>query len=279
MKIAIAGGTGFVGSALAKELQKEHDIVLITRDDFKQNRLLEIIKNCDGVINLAGAPISKKWTKEYKKELLNSRIETTKSLVEVMKTTKPQIFISTSAIGIYKNGYSGEEESAIYNDEFLGTLAKTWEEEALKAEQDNIKTTIFRFGVVIGKNGGALKQMELPFKLGLGGSIGDGENIMSWISLEDVISAIKFALSGRTKGIYNLTSPNPISNKNFSIILADTFNKPMFLSVPIFILKLKFGEGSVIMTDSLEIYPNKLLNENFVFKYPNLKECLENIYK
>lgn len=279
MKIAISGGTGFVGSALAKELQKEHDIVLIKRDDFKQNRLLEIIKNCDGVINLAGAPISKKWTKEYKKKLLNSRIETTKALVEAMKITKPQIFISTSAIGIYKNGYRGGEENAIYNDGFLGTLAKTWEEEALKATKGNIKTTIFRFGVILGKNGGALKQMEIPFKLGLGGSIGNGENIMSWVSLEDVICAIKFALSGHTNGIYNLTSPNPISNKNFSIILADTFNKPMFLSVPIFILKLKFGEGSVVMTDSLEIYPNKLLNENFVFKYPNLKECLNSIYK
>lgn len=279
MKIAISGGTGFVGTALYKELQKEHNIVLITRDDFNQNRLSEIIKNCNAIINLAGAPISKKWTKEYKKELLNSRIETTKALIEAMKTTKPQIFISTSAIGIYKNGYSGGEENAIYNDNFLGALAKTWEEEALKAEKYNIKTTIFRFGVVLGKNGGALNQMEIPFKLGLGGSIGDGKNMMSWISLKDVVSAIKFALSGHTNGIYNLTSPNPISNKNFSMILADTFNKPMFLSIPTFILKLKFGEGSVVMTDSLEIYPNKLLNENFVFKYPTLKECLDNIYK
>lgn len=179
MKIAISGGTGFVGTALYKELQKEHNIVLITRDDFNQNRLSEIIKNCNAIINLAGAPISKKWTKEYKKELLNSRIETTKALIEAMKTTKPQIFISTSAIGIYKNGYSGGGENGIYNDNFLGALAKTWEEEALKATKYNIKTTIFRFGVVLGKNGGALNQMETPFKLGLGGSIGDGKNMMS----------------------------------------------------------------------------------------------------
>lgn len=278
MKIAISGGSGFVGSALAKELQKEHKIVLITRDDFRQNNLLDTIKNCDVIINLAGAPISKKWTKGYKKELLDSRVNTTQALVEAMKITKPKLFISTSAIGIYKNGYKGSEENAIYNDKFLGILAKSWEAEALRAKEFDINTTIFRFGVVLG-NGGALKQMETPFKLGLGGSIGDGENMMSWISLEDVISAIKFAIDNKCSGIYNLTSPNPLSNRDFSMILADVLNKPMFLSVPKFILKLKFGEGSVVVTDSLEIYPKRLLTQGFKFKYPNLKECLENIYK
>ncbi|PSM51738.1 nucleoside-diphosphate-sugar epimerase [Campylobacter blaseri] len=281
MKIAISGSTGMVGRYLKDYLGVE--VIGLTREILADDEsLLNALKDCDGIINLAGATISKKWTDSYKKELYESRIQTTKKIVNALGKldNKPKVFISTSAVGIYEDGFSSSEKEAIYGNDFLANLAKDWEKEALRAKNElGIKTTIFRFGVVLSKSGGALKQMELPFKLGLGGKIGNGKNIISWIHIKDLAKAIKLALNEDIKDdIYNLTSPNSISNEAFSKELASALNRPMFFTIPVFVLKLKLKEGVTVLTSSVDAKPKKLLDNGFKFEYPLLKEALSDIY-
>lgn len=282
MKVAISGASGLVGQAISKNLDIE--VTNLTRDILNdESKLLKALQGCDAIINLAGAPISKKWTTSYKKELYKSRINTTKNIVNALSKLdkKPDIFISTSAVGIYKDGFSGDEYNEEFGNDFLANLAKDWESEVLRAKTNlGIKTIIFRFGIVLSKNGGALAQMQTPFKLGLGGKIADGKNIMSWVHIQDLVTAIDWALNGKLKeDIYNLVSPNSLSNEEFSKELANVFKKPMIFTIPIFALKLKFAEGVAVLISSIDAKPKKLLESGFKFTYPTLKEAFSQIYK
>lgn len=272
MKIAISGASGFVGSALTKSFE---NVIAISRKDFETGNL-DQIKECDVVINLAGAPIIKRWSDTYKNELYNSRIDTTKALVKAINDSNVKHFISTSAVGFYPEEKPCDEITCSEGgDDFLANLCKDWENEAFKC---NKLTSILRFGIVLDKNGGALTQMYTPFSLGLGGPIGDGKSWFSWVDLVDLVSMFHFLIEKELGGVYNATAPNPITNKEFTKQFAQVLKKPAFLPVPKFALHLLYSEGATVLTGSKRVYPKELLKQGFKFQYADIQECLKRNY-
>jgi uncharacterized protein (TIGR01777 family) len=268
-KVAIAGANGFIGKALQEDFR--HTVIL-HRDDTVE-MLREKLIDVDMVINLAGAPIVKRWSEDYKKTLVQSRIETTAKLVEAMDGSDVAYFISASAIGIYPNDAKCDERCDMFGEDFLSTLCREWEAEALKCSKP---TAILRLGVVLGK-GGALSKMFVPFKLGLGGIIGDGKMMTSWISLDDLKRIFHFLYEHKAQGIFNAVSPHPVSNKIFTQALGKALHRPTILPLPIWVLKIIYDEAASVLIDSKEIYPQRLIEMGFVFHQPNIEEALEKI--
>jgi uncharacterized protein (TIGR01777 family) len=280
-RLAITGGTGFVGTNLRKLFEdNEFEISIIKRDELNDiEKLTQIINNCEIVINLAGANIINRWTDEYKKILYHSRIDTTISLVKAMEKceNKPKLFISTSAVGIYDNKKTYNEENIEQATDFLANLCKKWEDEALKAKELNIRTAIFRFGIVLG-DGGALGKMLLPFKLGIGGVIGNGQQAFSFIHIEDLLNAyLHIYNNSQLEGIFNLTAPTPTTNKGLTKALGKTLKRPTILPVPEFVLNLIFSEGAKVLTDGQSVVPKRLLDSGFNFKYQTIEDSIENL--
>ena len=272
MKVAISGASGFVGTALSKSFD---DVVTVSRSDFESGNL-DKIKDCDVVINLAGAPIIKRWSDEYKKELYSSRIDTTKALVEAIKDSNVKHFISTSAVGFYPEDKACDEQSCSGGgDDFLASLCKDWESEAKKA---SVETAIVRFGIVLDSGGGALAQMYTPFSLGLGGPIGDGRSWFSWIDLEDLVALFHFIIDKKLSGTYNATAPNPVLNSEFTKAFAKVLKRPAFLPLPKFALKMIFSEGATVLTGSKRVYPKALEAEGFTFSCSTIDQCLQKNY-
>ena len=269
MKIALNGASGFVASYLK---EKFTDFVVLKRDD-SEDEIVQKLQGVDAVFNLAGAPILKRWSESYKKVLISSRVETTKKLVKAVNRSQIKHFISTSAIGAYPDGKFDESYEG-YGDDLLGSLAKQWEEEALYC---NKPTTILRFGVILGKDGGALEQMLFPFKMGLGGIIGDGKMMTSWIDIEDLVRIYEFVIEYKLEGIFNVTAPNPVTNYDFTKALGRQLGRPTLLPVPEFGLKILFGEGASVLTGSKEIYPKRLLECGFEFKYKDIDSSLAHL--
>ena len=279
--IAISGSSGFVGTNIKSFFSsKDFEIISIKRDDLKDiNKVTSIMEKAHIVINLAGANIINRWTDSYKKLLYKSRIETTSTLIEAMDKAKikPDLFISTSAVGIYSNEECYDEIDYKYADDFLARLCKKWENEALKAKELDIRTAIFRFGIVLG-NGGALEKMLLPFKMGLGGVIASGNQHFSFIHIEDLLNAYKFLIENvDLNGIFNLTSPMPTTNKEFTKALGKVLNRPTVLPIPEFILNLVFSEGAKVLTNGQCVKPKRLVDSGFVFKHIGIEETIENI--
>lgn len=282
MKIAMSGATGFIGSNLTKAFnEKGWSIEPLLVEDFKTtDGLAQKMYNSDVVVNLAGAPIVGKWTEEYKKILYTSRIDTTNKIVSVInaQTPKPKLFISTSAVGIYDGAGIYDEDNAVYADDFLGRLAVEWERAALKANDASIRTIIFRFGIVLGNNGGMLAKMLPIFKLGLGGTVGDGSQGFSWVHITDLQRAfIEVIMNDKYRGVYNLTSPNPTTNKGLTKALGKALKVPAIFRVPIIALKLKFGEGAVALAGGQKVLPKRLLEAGFKFKFETIEEALKNL--
>ena len=275
--VAIVGAKGFVGSALSKELEKEGvQVVSIDREDTSdRERFKSKLEGSDVVVNLAGAPIIGRWSEEYKKLLYSSRIDTTNTLVELLNglDKKPSLFISTSAVGIYKDGEGWSEEDEPNSDDYLGKICRDWERAALNAE-GVARTVVFRFGVIIGK-GGMMNKVLPPFRLGLGGIIGDGKQGFSWVSLEDVVGAIIFAIKGSCQGVYNLSAPNPTDNYGFTKALGRVLNRPTVLPLPAFVLRLIYGEGSTVLLNGQKVLPKRLLQEGFSFRHEHIEDALK----
>ncbi|QKF73124.1 NAD-dependent epimerase/dehydratase (DUF1731 domain) [Aliarcobacter faecis] len=280
--IVISGASGFVGQSLVEFFSKQnYKVVQIKREILnKPSKLDEQIQSCDVLINLSGANIINRWSDEYKKLLYSSRINTTKSLVESLNRVqnKPKMFISTSAVGIYDNKTTYDEDGS-YSNDFLSTLCQEWEKEAKKVNNDFTKVTIFRFGIVLGKNGGAISKMMLPFKLGLGGVIGSGKQYFSYIHIDDLIKAYSFVIEKELDGVFNLTAPTPTTNFEFTKTFGKILNRPTIFPVPEFVLKLIFSEGAKVLSDGQSAVPKKLLDSGFEFKYKNIEECLKEICK
>jgi len=270
MKVAMNGASGFVAGALQQAFP---DFVVIDRDD-DVRAILTKLQGVDAVFNLAGAPIVAKWDEAYKKVLYSSRIESTQKLVEAINQSDVKHFISTSAVGIYPNNERCDEECLTLSDDFLGRLAFSWESEAQKCIK---KTTILRFGVVLGKESGALEKMLPAFKMGLGGTIGNGSMVTSWIAIDDLIAIYAFVLEHHLEGIFNATSPHPLTNFKFTKILGKVLHRPTFIPVPAFIIKMLFSQGAVVLLDSKEAYPKALLEKGFHFQYPDLESALKKI--
>ena len=277
--IAITGSSGFVGQNLIKFFKnKNYEVISIKRDYLKdENKLLDIMDKSDVIINLAGANIINRWTETYKKLLYSSRIDTTKAIVNAINkaSNKPEILISTSAIGVYDNK-STYDETAHLNNDFLANLGKDWEDEAKKAQ---IPVSIFRFGIVLGKNGGALDKMLLPFKLGVGGVIGSGNQAFSFIHIDDLLNAYEFVIEHNLSDTFNLVSPTPTTNKGLTKALGKYLHRPTIFPVPEFMLKLIFSEGAKILTDGQSVVPKNLLDNNFKFKFENIEQAIEDLVK
>lgn len=300
--IAIAGGTGFIGSYVAKFLLKDGYKVLISSRDpikvsdrFKEFEVfrwdpttedfpIEVIQRADVLINLIGETISQRWTKEVRERLRSSRINSTRKIVEAFSkvNSSGKTFISASAIGIYGNR-KGEilTENSSFGDDFLSKLCIDWESEAMKAEEFGVRTVILRIGIVLGERGGFLAKLTPIFKLGLGGKIADGKMWMSWVHIEDLARVIKFAIEDRAvSGVYNVVSPNPVTNEEFTKSFAKVLNRPAFLPVPKFALKVLFGNEltEVALTSSQRVKPERLLELGFQFKYSDVETALKSLF-
>lgn len=290
--ILVTGGTGLIGRSLIKSLDRQYAITVLTRDPSRANRLLGSDINCiksedlnsvddfDAIVNLAGEPIAdKRWTVAQKQRICESRWQITQKLVNLINATSstPPVFISGSAIGIY--GRQGDtvitEEFTDFHDEFSRKVCKRWEDIALQAKS---RVCILRTGVVLSDEGGALSKMLMPFRLGLGGPIGSGKQFMAWIHLQDMVRGIQFLLNNnKSKGVYNLTSPNPNTNHFFSLALARRLERPCVFRVPAFAIKTLMGESSELVLYGQKVIPQRLLDEGFTFNFPVLKEALADL--
>lgn len=295
-KIFIAGGSGFIGTGISKALTKsEYEVILISRRDLSENQLRyasssakwdelksDHFENVKAVINLAGAPISKRWTNTYKEKIIKSRTETTDKLVNLIRNTKtpPQVFINASAVGYY--GDRGNEpltENSAPGDGFLAEVCKKWESAADNAS-DKTRTVINRIGVVLDKNEGALSKMLPPFEFFIGGPLGSGKQYFPWVHIKDLVGLFVFAIENdRVRGAVNCSSPNPVTMNEFAKTLGDTLNKPSFFKVPEFVLNIILGESSEMITNSQKVIPEKAQKSGYEFSYTSLKESLKNINK
>lgn len=294
--VAISGATGFIGRALCLALQQQgYGIIALSRDPARARRVLHKLdkkrsvmcsySNLDQItprilINLAGANIAaKRWSKRRKKTLRNSRLQTTSSLIAAAEThwrDKLELVISGSAVGYYGDGGDTTlDENTPPGNDFAAELCQDWEQQ-IPASED-YRRVIIRLGIVLGptEDGGALASMRLPFALGLGAQFGNGQHWQSWISRDDVIRAIMHLITHpELNGPFNLVSPQPVSNREFSLCLADTLERPMLLSIPNAASTLLFGEMRSLLLASQRVLPTALLASGFKFRYPELDRAM-----
>ena len=281
-KIAIVGANSFIGTYMQSFFKAEGFAVLPLGKEDTQKSIAEIAKvldRTDIIINLAGAPIIHRWSASYKKVLYNSRIITTKKLVDAMTQMKkkPELFISTSAIGIYATNGPMSESNYTYADNFLAKICKDWEAEAQHAEKFT-RVVIFRFAVVLGKSGGALSKMLPAFRLGIAGTIGDGSEAFSWVHIKDLLNAYLFVFANdHMEGTFNLSAPNPVTNKELTKTLGKLLHRPTVIPLPKFLLRFLFSEGATVLTEGQHVVPERLLKNNFTFKYPTIEGGLREI--
>ena len=294
----ITGGSGFIGSHLIPTLLADNNkVTVLTRTSAKTlaqfKQTIEVVDDLssldssahfDVVINLAGQGIAdKRWSDEVKQQLFDSRLLTTRALVEFMKRTetKPELFISGSATGFY--GLRDDEvltETAQGDDSFSTEICSEWEDEAKAAEALGIRCCYLRTGIVLG-NGGALSKMLPPFKFGLGGPMGDGKQYMSWIHMDDLIGVIQHIVkSPAVTGPINGTAPTPVTNKEFASTLGKALSRPAFLPLPAFVLKLLMGEmGEELLLSGHRVIPEKITTSGYEFTYETLEPALTEVLK
>ncbi|MBN1932599.1 MAG: TIGR01777 family oxidoreductase [Desulfobacterales bacterium] len=299
MKIFITGGTGFVGTHLSNFLlSRGHEVTAvgirpsqnrinhenfhyISGDTSKEGRWQEELKNIDAVVNLAGASIFKRWNKSYKQLIYDSRILTTRNLVGSLPKDKKVVLCSTSAVGYYGDrGNDTLTEEEPNGDGFLAQVCADWEKEARRAEEKGIRVATTRFGIVLGKNGGALKKMIAAFRFYLGGPLGNGMQWFPWIHMEDLVSAMLFIMENeKMNGPVNFCSPNPVRNRDLAKTLGHILNRPALMPAPAFIIRLVMGEfGNTILT-SQKAVPEKLLKHGFNFQYSGIQAAISDIVK
>jgi len=285
MKIAMSGSTGFVGSYLKTVFaEKGWHTVPLLRADFagRQDALTEKLSGCDAVVNLAGAPIAARWTESYKKQLYASRVPLTESIISAMRMLErtPAVFISASGVGIYPGGGPWTEDDSARADDFLGRLAQDWERAALAAQGGGVRTVVFRFGVVLGRAGGALGKMLPLFRLGLGGRVGSGRQPVSWVHIVDLGRAVCAAVEDNSfSGAYNLCAPQATTNAGLARALAAALHRPAFFPVPAFAMKLAFGEGACVLLDGQNVVPKRLMDGGFCFTYEHVEDACADLLR
>ncbi|WP_313801586.1 TIGR01777 family oxidoreductase [Cytobacillus sp.] len=300
MKIAVTGGTGFVGRALTKDfIRNGHEVYILTRkinanENKKQltyvqwlnegDRPWEVLEGVDVFINLAGESInSGRWSENRKKRILESRISATNEVEKILSRLKkkPDVFIQASAVGFY--GISDSEIFTEYSseagDDFLARTVQKWEATAWKVEDLGIRTVYCRFGIILDNLDGALPRIALPYKAFIGGTVGTGNQWVSWIHLKDVVNGMMFAVSNKqVKGPVNFTAPNPVKMKEFGRTLGKVLHRPHWMPAPRLALKIALGEMSILVSEGQKVLPQKLLANGYSFLYEDLKHALEDIY-
>jgi len=298
MKVLVTGSTGLVGNALVRNLQRAgHIVCRLVRPESKvasqsaadgfevrwnpaTGELGSAAVGADAVVNLAGASIAEaRWTSEQKQLLRASRVDSTAMLVKALAkmATRPRVLVSASAIGYYGN--RGDEilkETSEPGNHFLSGIAKEWEAEARKAEVLGIRVAVTRFGVVLAREGGALPKIVRPFRLGVGGRIGNGQQWMSWVTLQDAVGAVTFALeNGAVRGPVNVVSPQPVRNVDFTVALAKALHRPAPFPAPAFALRLAFGEmADALLLSSQRVVPEELQRTGYRFLDEDLAAAL-----
>jgi len=282
MIIGITGATGFIGRRIKTHFIKKGMKVISVPHDFLYDKkaILKQLQGVDVIIHLAGYPIAKRWTAKNKRKIYESRAITTQNIVEVInKMDKPpSTFISTSAIGIYNNIHYHDESSEDYATNFLGDICLAWEAPMLQINQEHTRIIITRLGVILGREGGLIKQLLPIFNLGFGGKIGHGEYAMPFIHILDLIQFYDKAVSNEDyQGVYNLVAPNIITNEEFTHALANKLNKKARFTIPIFALKILFGQGIMTVINNPIVIPKQLLQAGFKYKYDQIDDALEQI--
>lgn len=292
MKIVIAGGSGFIGEPLVRRLlAKGHDVAVLSRDPAKvkagrgvawdgksQGGWSAEAASADVVINLAGENVGEgRWTAERKHSILASRLDSTRALVEAMRSAPPhpRTYINASAVGLYGDrGDEALDELTRPGRGFLANVVKQWEEAARDAETLS-RLVIIRFGVVLAPDGGALAKLLLPFKLGAGGPIGTGRQWMSWVDRDDALRLIEWAIeTDSARGVYNATAPHPATNRDFARALGAALHRPAVLPTPAFALRLAFGAemANEMLLGGQRVLPAHAQREGFNFEYPTLEQ-------
>lgn len=293
-RILITGGTGFIGQRLCEQLlvTDEYSITVLSRQDpvavkslcgrvETANDLdsLDGHPGFDAVINLAGEGIAdKRWNKARKQALLDSRVALTRKLVNTVRSwqSAPEVLISGSAVGYYGDqGNNRVTETTTPHDEFTHRMCAAWEQEAKALEENGVRVCLSRTGLVVGPDGGFIQKMLLPFWLGLGGRLGNGEQYMPWVHREDVVAALLWMLSNQqASGAFNVVSPNSSTNREFTRTLAGVLNRPAVLPVPPFALKIALGEMSRLLLTGQKAVPDRLTEMGFSFRFPELEPAV-----
>jgi uncharacterized protein len=295
MNILIAGGSGFIGAALADLLRQEsHEVYILTRRTPRNNRQIQWdgttvqgwgdrMNDMDAVVNLTGFGLEHwPWTKRQKEKFESSRVEPGQALVSAIEAAarRPKVFLQISGINHY--GLRGEgiaDEATPAADDYLAQLTVRWEAVTRPVEALGVRHIVARSAVVLAKKGGLFPLMALPVRLFFGGKLGDGTQAMPWIHLADMVRAMAFLLqSDRSHGPYNLIAPTPTSNAEFMRAVASALHRPFWFHVPKFLLKLPLGEMSVLITEGRYSQPRRLLEEGFEFKFPTIEKTLEDLY-
>lgn len=294
MRVVIAGGLGFIGQALTVEMKNlGYQVSILTHselkgepisghiskwDPFKGELDLDFLEAADVVINLAGESIAGRWTNQKKRNIRDSRIFSTRTLAKAIEKLqiKPTLFINASAIGYYGIQKGELDETSSLGEGFLASVCKEWEEEAKAVQIMGVRLVIPRIGTVISKEGGALKKMLPIFNWGLGGMIGEGRQWMSWIDLRDLVRLFLWMIQHeKIEGVVNAVSPNPVTNREFAQILANTLHRPAWLSMPAFAARLLFDEmADEVLLRGSYVVPQKLQDNGFMFEYPTLEKSL-----
>ena len=295
MKILITGATGFIGQPLCDALaEKGHELLVVSRSPEKARDALPegtevraaVADFADAVpeavINLAGEPIAEgRWTEEKKRKIVESRVEITRALVDLCGRleTPPRVLVNASAVGYYGDqGDRDVTEETPPNHEFVHEICDRWESEARKAEAHGVRVAISRIGLVLDAGGGMLAKTLTPFKLGVGGRLGDGKQYMPWIHRDDMVRILVFLLErDDLSGPFNASAPNPVTNAEFTQKLGSELNRPAILPAPAFALKLAFGEMSHLLLTGAKMLPKRLEDAGFEFKYPRLEQALAEI--
>jgi len=293
MKLVVSGASGLLGSALVPALEEDgHDVVRLVRRPATSPHEVEwdpergsldaaALAGVSGAINVSGANVGKRWTSARKAEIRSSRVDTTRLLAETLARVEPRPRVLLSAGGVHVYGDRGDEiltEESALDGTFLGEVGKAWEEAAEPAREAGIRVVAFRQGVVLAPQGGVLERLRTPFKLGAGGRVGSGRQWWSWVSIGDLVAAYRFALSGELDGPVNLTSPNPVTNAQFSKALGRALNRPSVVPFPAVAAKTIFGEmGDEMLLGSQRVLPARLLEAGFEFRQPIVEQALAQI--
>jgi uncharacterized protein (TIGR01777 family) len=293
-KVLISGASGPIGGAIVDLLKSRGwNVTKLTRgaprgpDEVQWDAMKPLrpqtVSGFDAAVHLAGETIVGRWTEEKKRKILESREQGTRHLAEALAEAaqKPRVLVCASAIGFYGN--RGDEvlrEDSAPGSDFLAGVCRKWEASSLAAEEAGIRTAHLRFGVVLSPKGGALEKMLTPFKLGLGGNIGNGKQWMSWIDVQDIAGVVLRVLGSDMAGVFNLTAPNPVRNAEFTKTLASVLHRPAIFPVPAFVVKLAFGEmGEALLLSSARVEPARLVAAGYQFRHANLRGALEEILK
>jgi uncharacterized protein (TIGR01777 family) len=288
VKVTVTGGTGMIGRRLVDALRVRGDeVTVLSRsapgtvrwaDPTSEPPPPEALTGRDGIVHLLGENVAQRWTAAAKRSIRESRELGTRNLVEGLarlpEDERPGTLVSMSAIGFY--GARGDErvdESGTAGDDFLARVVEAWEREARRAEELGMRVTIARTGVILASEGGALEKMLPPFKLGVGGPVAGGRQYVPWVHLDDVVAALTFLLDGG-RGTYNVTAPDPVTNRDLSKALGRVIRRPAAMPVPAPALKLLYGEMGSIVTTGVRAVPKRLLDEGYSFRRPELEDAL-----